>query len=97
MESLGKDFEKKFGPGSEFEQKMKDLGDEMKEKYGPDSDFAKKVKEKAAEVKAKAKDGVKAGTGNRNRKISELEAQVAKLMEQIEALKAQGDGEKDRD
>ena len=97
MESLGKDIEKKFGPGSEFEEKMKKLGDEMKEEYGPDSDFAKKVKEKAAEVKAKAKDSVKVEAGGRKRKISELEAQIAKLMEQIEALKAQGDGEKDDD
>jgi beta-lactamase regulating signal transducer with metallopeptidase domain len=97
MEAFGKEMEKKFGPGSEFEQKMKKLGEEMKEKYGPDSEFAKKVKEKASEAKAKAKDTVKAGAGARNRQISALEAQVAKLMEQIEALKAQGDGEKDDD
>ena len=97
MESLGKEIEKKFGPGSEFEEKMKKLGDELKEKYGPDSDFAKKVKEKAAEAKAKAKESVKLDAAGRKRMISELEAQVAKLMEQIEALKAQGDDEKDDD
>jgi beta-lactamase regulating signal transducer with metallopeptidase domain len=97
MESLGKDIEKKFGPGSEFEQKMKKLGEEMKEKYGPDSEFANKVKEKAAEANAKANETVKLDPANRKRMISNLEARVAKLMEQIEALKAQGDGGKDDD
>jgi hypothetical protein len=89
--------EKKFGPGSEFEKKMKDLGEDIKEKYGPDSEFAKKIKEKAAEAKAKAKDSVKLDKSTKQRRIQELEAQVAKLMEQIKDLKAQGDSDKDED
>jgi beta-lactamase regulating signal transducer with metallopeptidase domain len=95
MEEFGKEMEKKFGPDSEFEQKMKQLGEDMKEKYGPDSEFAKKLKEKAAEAKAKAKESVKVDKSTKQRRIQELEAQVSKLMEQIEALKAQG--EKDDD
>ena len=41
METLGKEMEKKFGPGSEFEKKMEALGKEMEKKFGPGSDFEK--------------------------------------------------------
>jgi beta-lactamase regulating signal transducer with metallopeptidase domain len=90
IEGIGKELEAKLGPGSEFEKKMKELGEEMKEKYGPDSDFAKKLEKKAADAaKAKAKAGVKAEGGAKERRIKELEEQVAKLIEQIDALRAQ--------
>lgn len=82
--------ESKFGPGSEFEQKMKKLGEEMKEKYGPGSDFAKKLEEKVA-AGSKAKEDVKAKGGARERRIKELESQVSKLIEEIKALKSQDD------
>ena len=89
MEAFGKEMEAKFGPGSDFEKKMKKLGEEMKEKYGPGSDFAKELEEKTAGVaKAKVKTDAKAGI--RERRIKELEAQVGKLIEQIEALKGAG-------
>lgn len=91
MEDFGKDMEAKFGPGSEFEAKMKKLGEEMKEKYGPDSEFAKKLHKKAAEALESSKGSDKPEIAPRDRKIKELEAQVAKLMEQIKALKSHGD------
>jgi beta-lactamase regulating signal transducer with metallopeptidase domain len=92
MEAFGKEMEAKFGEGSEFEQKMKKLGEEMKEKYGPGSDFAKKLEEKAAAAAkgATRERGDVKTTDSRERRIAELEAQVAKLMEQIKALKSQG-------
>ena len=94
MEAFGKEMEAKFGPGSDFEKKMKKLGEEMKEKYGPGSDFAKELEEKTAGVaKAKVKTDAKAGI--RERRIKELEAQVGKLIEQIEALKAKDDDDED--
>jgi beta-lactamase regulating signal transducer with metallopeptidase domain len=94
MEAFGKEMEAKFGPGSDFEKKMKSVGDEMNSKYGPGSDFAKKMQERAARPDdSDAKAGAKAGVKpiRRETRIKELEAQIAKLMAEIESLKASGD------
>jgi len=86
----------KFGPGSDFEKKMKGLGDEINQKYGPGSDFAKKVQEQAARPDSDAKAGAKAEVKDRvcERHIHELEGQIAKLMAEIESLKGSRDGNK---
>jgi beta-lactamase regulating signal transducer with metallopeptidase domain len=49
-EKIGKDLEKKFGPGSDFERKMKSLEQEIEKKLGPGSDFEKKLKALDKEV-----------------------------------------------
>jgi hypothetical protein len=43
-EKLGKEMERRFGPGSDFEKRMKALSKEMEEKFGPGSDFEKKMR-----------------------------------------------------
>jgi hypothetical protein len=45
-ERIGKEMEKKFGPGSEFEAKMKALGERLEKKLGPGSEFESRLKEK---------------------------------------------------
>jgi beta-lactamase regulating signal transducer with metallopeptidase domain len=92
MKGFGKEMESKFGPGSEFEQKMKKLGEEMKAKQAAHSELAEKLAEKAASP-GKAGTGARGEVkgGSRERQIEKLEAQVAELMEQIKALKAQRD------
>jgi beta-lactamase regulating signal transducer with metallopeptidase domain len=44
-EKLEKSMEEKFGPGSEFEAKMKEFGKRMEEKFGPGSEFEAKMKQ----------------------------------------------------
>jgi hypothetical protein len=43
-ERLGREMERRFGPGSDFEKRMRALGKEMEEKFGPGSDFEKKMR-----------------------------------------------------
>ena len=45
--------EAKFGPGSDFEKKMKELGKEMEAKFGPGSEFEKQMKKLGKEMEAK--------------------------------------------
>jgi beta-lactamase regulating signal transducer with metallopeptidase domain len=57
LEKLGPEIEKaveeKFGPGSDFEAKMKELGAKMEKKFGPGSDFEAKMKEFGAKMEKK--------------------------------------------
>jgi ATP-binding cassette subfamily F protein 3 len=88
---------------------MKALGEEMKEKYGPGSEFANKIKEQTQSDTNLAKAGKKAAKKptspearteatskdrRRKRRIQELEAQIRKLVDEIKALRADDDGEK---
>ena len=99
MKDFGKEMEAKFGPGSDFEKKMKELGEEMKQKYGPGSDFAKKQEGHATRSDSASKSPTKpqpklsenradAKGRMRERRIKELEAQITKLMSEIESLKS---------
>jgi beta-lactamase regulating signal transducer with metallopeptidase domain len=57
LEKLGPEIEKammqKFGPGSEFETKMKELGQRMEKKLGPGSEFEQKMKELSVRLEKK--------------------------------------------
>jgi len=94
--------EKKFGPGSEFEKKIK-------QKYGPGSDLEKKMKALGEDMERKAREqhkkpeashseaaGAEAGSKKskpaakpktRDQRIKALEAQVQQLLGELKALK----------
>jgi beta-lactamase regulating signal transducer with metallopeptidase domain len=91
MKALGKEMESKFGPGSEFEQKMKKLGEELKEKHHAGADVAKHLQEKAGSSADAASKAHSAKDLQRQRRIKELEARVAELIEQIKELKSRTD------
>jgi beta-lactamase regulating signal transducer with metallopeptidase domain len=113
MEAFGKEMEAKLGSGSEFAKKMEAFGKEMEAKFGPDSDFAKKIKEKAAKgaspstssskssssspEKPEVKVGAKLKSGQRERRIKELEAQIKKLIDEVKSLEDSDDQDDDDD
>jgi beta-lactamase regulating signal transducer with metallopeptidase domain len=104
MEAFGKAIEEKFGP--EFEAKMEAFAKQIEEKFGPDSDFARKVKKDAEDrAGAKASEPAETAKSSqsnasrkerdlkvrlRDRRIRDLEAQIGKLVKEIEALKSDG-------
>jgi beta-lactamase regulating signal transducer with metallopeptidase domain len=67
MEEMGRKLEKemteKFGPGSDFEKKMKAMGKEMAEKLGPGSEFEAKMKEIGKLVDQKVKSALETSRG----------------------------------
>ena len=99
--------EAKFGPGSDFEKKMKEFGKEMETKFGPGSEFEKKIKmtsESSASrtsrsCKIRADKARQAGSSKsprrqgpqREQRIAALEDQIRKLAEELKALKADDD------
>ena len=70
-ETIGKEMEKKFGPGSDFEQQMKKLGTELESKFGDGSEFAKKMEAFGKEMENKFGPG------------SEFEEKMKKLGEEM--------------
>ena len=58
-EKIGKEMETKFGPGSEFEQKMKDMGKELEASLGSGSEFEKKMKELGKDLEGKLGPGLR--------------------------------------
>jgi hypothetical protein len=76
LERLGPEIEEamkqKFGPGSEFEAKMKELGERMEKKFGPGSNFEAEMKEFGKRMEKKFGPG------------SEFEAKMKQLGERME-------------
>jgi beta-lactamase regulating signal transducer with metallopeptidase domain len=76
LERLGPEIEeamkKKFGPGSEFEAKMKQLGERMEKQFGPGSKFETEMKELGERMEKKFGPG------------SKFETEMKELGERIE-------------
>ncbi len=84
MEAFGKEMEAKFGPDSEFQKKLK-------EQHAAGLDAHKKAMENMPPSHAHTKDSTKAPETardrRRERRISELESQIKKLLDELKALK----------
>ena len=96
MKELGDRIELKFGPGSEFEKKMKEA---MKAR-GSDSVpvFLLADKEEAPSPprpKRTDADSPRTGKASREDRIRDLEARIEKLVDEIKELKNEGQDETD--
>jgi hypothetical protein len=97
MKGLGEDMKAKFGPGSEFAKKMKEQAEsasklERKLAKKPSSSEARA---EGSRAKDDSKAALKARDRRRERRIRELEAQVSKLLNEIKALKDEGERDDD--
>jgi hypothetical protein len=84
MEAFGKEMQAKFGPGSEFQKKIKE---QRRIEVEREKELSKKPSTSQPRSDTDAKTPATARDRRRERRISELEAQIKKLIAELKALK----------